>query len=134
MRRREPPVLPVLVFQPGEIPFSGVGRFRNRWIIKIVKHVRQGGQQQAASALEITEDPSRLGGPRQPRPVPVLPVMHLSHEPVPVCDGVDRHDLAKQSPEVLRIPAFGLSATPTEPLAVNMDETALNADRRPQAA
>lgn len=68
------------------------------------------------------------------RPVPVLPVLHLSHEPVPVCDGVDRHDLAKQSPEVLRIPAFGLSATPTEPLAVNMDETALNADRRPQAA
>ena len=96
-----------------------------------MNHGRQGGQQQAASALEIADDPSRLGGPRQPRSVPVVPILHLSHDPVPVCDGVARHALAKQSTEVWRIPAFGLPAAPTEPLALKRDEPALNADRRP---
>ena len=61
-----------------------------------VNHVRPGGQHQATSALEIAEDPPRLGGPRQPRPIPGRPSLPLSHERFPVCDGGGRHDLAKQ--------------------------------------
>ena len=64
----------------------------------------------------------------------MLPALDLSDERLPGRDSVDRHNLAKQGAKALRIPAFGLPATPTEPVALNRDEATLNADRRPLAA
>lgn len=53
----ETTMLSVALFQSREITFEGIGGFRNRRVVKIVKHVRQSTEEHAARSFEITKNP-----------------------------------------------------------------------------
>ena len=134
MRPYQPAVLPRLVFESGEISLSGVGGFRDHGIVEIVKHVWQGGESHTPGPFEIAEHAPAFGLACQALPVPRLPGLHRSDELIPLGHGADRHDVAKQGAPVPGVRTFGRLATPTEALPLDVDQTALNDDRRPHLA
>ena len=103
MRPYQPAVLPIRVFESGEISLSGVGGFRDHGIVEIVKHVGQGGESHTPGPFEIAEHAPAFGLACQALPVP-------------------------------RLRPSGRLATPTEALPLDVDQTALNDDRRPHLA
>lgn len=108
----KPTMLAVSLFESSEIALQSISAVRNGGIIDVAKHIRQGTEEHAASAFEITKDPALLWTASDLSSVLRFPVADLCEELIPVFVGMDRQDFEKQGSEVLGVGAFGLEAAP----------------------
>jgi hypothetical protein len=61
-----------------------------------------------------------------------FPIAKLRDEMIPVRSRMDGHDLEKKSPEMFGVGAFRVASTPHQSLSLDVYQTALNQNSRPQ--
>jgi hypothetical protein len=57
--------------------------------------------------------------------------MNVGEEAIAIGNRMDGHDFKKKCSKVFSIGAFGMPPTPTQPLALDMHQAALNQNLRP---
>ena len=126
-------VLAVAGFEPGEVAFKTVGRSRDEMIIEVVEHIRQCPHQHTPGPLDVAEDIPDLGPIVYLGTVLLLPVCDELEELVPVCFSANPGHLEEDISELSSVGSLGDIAAPDQPLALDMDQTALHGHTRPKA-
>ena|SRR5258708_1845518 len=122
----ETSVLPIPMLEASEISLEGVSGSRNGTVVKVMEHVRQCGEQHAASTLKVAEYPSALAGRCDARSKAILPLPDVGTEPITSRERGNRHNLKENISKVLGVRSRRLPAAPHQALTLNMHQTALD--------
>lgn len=125
-------MLSVVLFEASKIAFEAVGCGGDRRMIEIMKHVRQGLEQHTAGTDEIAEHPATFGTVNKTLAVTTFPLGNSVEEHVALLVRTDGRDVEKKFPEMFGIGTRGMATAPHEALTLDMDQTSLNEDRRPE--
>src|SRR5918995_267199 len=99
-----------------------------------MEHVRQSTKQHAAGSFEVTKNPAFLRWTSNVSSMAAFPIAQLRGEMIPVRNCMNGHDLEKKSPKMFGVGAFRVASTPHQSLSLDVYQTALNQNSRPQRA
>jgi hypothetical protein len=123
----------VFFFHSTEVPFQSIGGRRDFGIVNKVKQVWYRANYHTRCKSKIAEHPTsgNATGLADSVSEALIPLMSLANEVVSLCTGLHHSQIEEQFSEMLCIGAFGISPTPTQSLALNMDNASLKTDLRP---
>ena len=97
-----------------------------------MKHVRKSFQKHASGSLDVGEDPPALRLLCDVPTILLFPLLDIGKEAITILFGLDVCDVPKDVSELLGIRPLGIGATPLQSLSLDVDQTPLDSDARPQ--
>ena len=97
-----------------------------------MKHIRQSSQQHASGAFDIAKDRACLPPVLYSGAISFFPVSDETEEAVPICGSVKVDHLEEYPPQLASVRSLGGITAPRQPLALDMDETALHGNTWPE--
>jgi len=97
-----------------------------------MEHIWQSSQKHTPSPFDVAKDRTNFRSVAQARAIRVFPGLEKREELVPVFCGADAGDFEKDLPKLPGVCGLGVAAAPGQSLPLDMDQTSLHHDIRPE--
>jgi hypothetical protein len=130
----QPSVLTIVTFKSGKITFQTISRNRDKGIIEIMKHIRQGSKKHTPGSFDIAEYITGFAPGLYLGTILDLPVSDNFKKPVSISRGFNMGNLKEDFSEPSGVCSFRRCTAPGQALPLYMDQASLYYHIRPKFA